>query len=246
MSQRVDGAHESSQEVVSRTPRWLPVVAIFAVGVWVGAVGFGGGGTEESPGSAVDGAAAVGCGGDLTLIVDADGLEEGAYELRASVGDRMLPMINSMTYPLIGMHRDHQLVVPDGGRLLIVANVPVGEGSALRYELVGDGSKAAVSGALQPEACTGETPTPEPVPTESTSMAEFFIESDSGDYIFERVDRSSPEPLEASEGQACFTDSEWTYNGAPYARGDSVTSLPSGAQRGEVNVLRQCDTASHN
>lgn len=124
---------------------------IFAVGIGLGAVGSRLG--SDSRNADGDDAIVVGCGADVTLIVDADDLGPGLHELRASVGDRMLPMINSMTYPLVGKHRGHQWLVPDGGRLLIVANVPVGKGNTLRYELVGDGSEPAASGVL-PSTCS--------------------------------------------------------------------------------------------
>lgn len=155
MEDPVDRAElRANQEVVRATPRWLAGVAIFLLGAGVGALAFGL--DTSDPDAAVEDSIAVGCGAQVTLIVDAKDLPAGIYELRASVGDRMLPMINSMMYPLIGAHRGHQSVLPDDGRLLLVANVPVGKGNDLRYELVGDDLKRAFSGSLNPNTCSSE------------------------------------------------------------------------------------------
>ncbi len=154
MEDPVDGAElRASQEVVRATPRWLAGVAIFLLGVGVGALAFGL--DTSDPDAAVEDSIAVGCGAQVTLIVDAKDLPAGIYVLRASVDDRMLPMINSMTYPLIGEQRGHQSVLPDDGRLLLVANVPVGVGNDLRYEVVGGDSKPVFSGSLKP-TCSSE------------------------------------------------------------------------------------------
>lgn len=75
------------------------------------------------------------------------------------------------------------------------------------------------------------------------TFSEFFVASGDG-YVFERVDRATPDPLEASEGETCFTDPAWVQNGAPYDRNESRADLPTGAQRGEVNVMKQCDLPS--
>jgi hypothetical protein len=140
MEDPVDGAElRASQEVVRATPRWLAGVAIFLLGVGVGALAFGL--DTSDPDAAVEDSIAVGCGAQVTLIVD-------AKDLPAGICDRMLHMINSMMYPLIGAHRGHQWVLPDDGRLLLVANVPIGKGNDLRYELVGDDSKPVFSGSL--------------------------------------------------------------------------------------------------
>jgi hypothetical protein len=87
--------------------------------------------------------------------------------------------------------------------------------------------------------CGDDARDPEPTPAAADSFAEFIVATDGG-FIFERVDRATPEPLEANQGETCFTDPAWAYNGAPYDRGDSLTQLPTGTERGEVNVMHQC------
>lgn len=78
----------------------------------------------------------------------------------------------------------------------------------------------------------------------SFSFGEFFVAVDAG-FAFERVDRATPEPLVAlSEGDECFTDPSWVEGGAPFDRGESRSAVPSGAQRGHVNVMQQCDLPS--
>ena len=72
------------------------------------------------------------------------------------------------------------------------------------------------------------------------TVSEFFVAADDR-FVFERVDRASPEPLEASEGDRCFTDPAWVNAGAPYDRGDVRSELPTDTQRGKVNPMRQCD-----
>lgn len=240
-----DETSHSSEEIVRRTPRWLAGVAILVVGIAVGAVGSRLG-TSDGRNPSVDGAAVVGCGAEKTLVLDVADLPPGSYELRASVGDRMLPMINSMTYPIVGTHRGHQSLVPHDGRLLLAADVPVGTSNPLRYELVDDGSGQVVGGTIRAEQCddmsarsTTSTPTPLP-PIETRTFSEFLVETDLGGFVFERVDRSTPEPIEASEGQDCFADPGWASDGAPFERGESLTRLPSGADLGTVNVMGQC------
>lgn len=110
----------------------------------------------SEPDAGVNGAVMVGCGSEVTLIVDADDLQGGTYEFRASVGDRMLPMTNSMTFPLVGSHRGHQWVVPDHRRLLLVAQVPAGGADPVRYELVDGESEPVIEGTLGRAACSPE------------------------------------------------------------------------------------------
>ncbi len=70
MEDPVDGAElRASQEVVRATPRWLAGVAIFLLGVGVGALAFGL--DTSDPDAAVEDSIAVGCGAQVTLIVDA-------------------------------------------------------------------------------------------------------------------------------------------------------------------------------
>jgi hypothetical protein len=88
--------------------------------------------------------------------------------------------------------------------------------------------------------CSDDTRAPEAAAAQPDTFSEYFVAS--GDsYVLERVDRKTPESLEASEGQRCFTDPAWVQNGAPYDRGESRPDLPQGTQRGEVNMMKQCD-----
>ena len=147
MSQSGEDTEHSNQTIFRRTPHWLVGAVFFAFGLAVGAIAVDRS-TPGSPRPEGDDAMIVGCGADVGLIIDVDDLEAGRYELRASVGDRMLPMINSMTFPIVGEHRQHQWVVPDEGRLLLVARVPLGRRDPLRYELVGGDLDAAARGVL--------------------------------------------------------------------------------------------------
>ena len=150
MTRQADDSHgESAQTIVRTAPRWLGAAAIFAVGVGIGALAFDGAPSTQEV--SLDDAIGIGCG-VVTLVVNAEDLPGGTYELRASVGPRMLPMINSMTYPLIGAHQGHQLLTPDDGRILVVANVPAGAGEAGRWELVGGDAEPAAGGVL-PDTC---------------------------------------------------------------------------------------------
>lgn len=150
MTRQADDSHgKSAQTIVRTAPRWLGAAAIFAMGVGIGALAFDGDTSTQEV--SLEDAIGIGCG-VVTLVVDAEDLPGGAYGLRASVGRRMLPMINSMTYPLIGAHRDHQLLTPDDGRILVVANVPAGAGEAGRWELVGGDAEPAAGGVL-PDTC---------------------------------------------------------------------------------------------
>ena len=102
------------------------------------------------------------------------------------------------------------------------------------------GGAAVVVAIVLAAGCSDETRTPEAAAAQPDTFAEFFVAS--GDsHVFERVDRTAPDSLEASEGQTCFTDPAWVQNGAPYDRGESRPDLPQGTQRGEVNVMKQCD-----
>ena len=94
-------------------------------------------------------------------------------------------------------------------------------------------------GILSGAGCGDDARDPEPTPAAADSFAEFIVATNGG-FIFERVDRATPEPLEANQGETCFTDPARAYNGAPYDRGDSLTQLPTGTERGEVNVMHQC------
>jgi len=140
-------------EVVSRRPGWW-VVVLAAVGVGV----LGGaalhawldeGGSEGGEPRVV----AFGCRGSVTLVVDAEDLSHDAYELRATLGDdRMLPLINAMTEPIVGQHRNHQYIEPDKGRLLVAANW-ISTQVSVEYELVavgGSGLTAQGRTAIRP------------------------------------------------------------------------------------------------
>jgi len=102
------------------------------------------------------------------------------------------------------------------------------------------GSAAVTLAVLCANGCSDETQASGAATSEAASFAEFFVRSVQG-FVFERVDRATPEPLRAREGDDCFTDPTWTREGAPYERGDAHPDLPTGTQRGEVNVMKQCD-----
>ena len=97
--------------------------------------------------------------------------------------------------------------------------------------------------SLSVAGCSDDTPAPEPSAVRTRTFAEFFVAVDD-DFVFERVDRVTPEPLEAHDGEPCFTDPAWVSAGAPYDRGDSRPELPRDTQRGEVNMMQQCDLPS--
>jgi hypothetical protein len=148
----------SGGEVVRGAPRSPVAAAVvvtaatFGVGLLAGGNLFGGEHRAALPVEAV----AIGCVGNVTLTVGLEGLADGTYDLRASVGDRMLPMTNSMTYAMVGSSRGHQSVVPDEGRLLLVANVPAGADRTVRYEIVGvDGVVA--NGTVAPQDCPSDS-----------------------------------------------------------------------------------------
>lgn len=133
----------------------MGIALVFVLGVATGVLASGLMGAVDSELPAGD-ARLVGCGANVTLIVDAGNLSDRTYELRASFAARegaLLPLINSMTHPLVGTHRGYQSLVPHDGRLLVVANVPVGKDSPLRYELVDGDAQVVLDGAL-PHTCT--------------------------------------------------------------------------------------------
>lgn len=70
----------------------------------------------------------------MTLVVDAEHLGDGPYELQASLGTRFLPVVNSMSQVLIGSEADHQYLVPDSGDLRVVVTLPAGP-KAVDYAL---------------------------------------------------------------------------------------------------------------
>jgi hypothetical protein len=149
-----DGNGQAEVVVVKRGPRLVDVGLILIVGVALGALVSGLVRSDRSE-PAIGQVRLVGCGNHVTLVVDAEDLPHGPYELHASLGDgdRVLPLTNSMTFPLIGAQRDYQSLVPDDGRLWIVANVPLAKGQPLQYELVGSDSEVVVGGTFQPNTC---------------------------------------------------------------------------------------------
>ena len=92
----------------------------------------------------------------MTLVIDAEHLDGGTYELQASIGQRFLPVVNSMTRALVGSEVDHQYLVPDDGDLRVVVTLPAGletvDYAVLR---VGTGDRPAVaSETLAVEECS--------------------------------------------------------------------------------------------
>jgi hypothetical protein len=101
------------------------------------------------------------------------------------------------------------------------------------------GSAAVTLVILSATGCSEDTEASEAAASNADTFAEFFVTSSDG-FVFERVDRETPDSLEATEGQTCFTDPAWLSSGAPYDRGDRRFDLPAGTQRGQVNVMKQC------
>ena len=102
------------------------------------------------------------------------------------------------------------------------------------------GSAAVILAALSAAGCSDDNKGSDAAASQADAFAEFFVAS--GDvFVFESVDRATPDPLEASEGETCFTAPTWVKDGAPYARGDARPDPPSDTQRGEVNLMRQCE-----
>ena len=102
------------------------------------------------------------------------------------------------------------------------------------------GSAAVILAALSAAGCSDDNKGSDAAAGQPAAFAEFFVAS-GGSFVFESVDRATPDPLEASEGEPCFTDPTWIEDGAPYDRGDDRPDPPSDAQRGEVNVMGQCE-----
>ena len=102
------------------------------------------------------------------------------------------------------------------------------------------GSAAITIAVLAVAGCSDESRTSGAAPSQADTFGEFFIASDNS-FVFERVDRATPDPLVASEGDVCFTDPGWVRDGATYDRGDARPNLPTGTQRGAVNVMKQCE-----
>lgn len=145
-------------EVVSTSPRWLvPVAAavaligVFGIGVGVGANAFGTDSIEARRESA-NGTTAIGCRSEVILVVDAEGLADDSYQLRVSVGDRMVPVTHQMGYALVG-RRHPQAVSPENGRLTVLGILAHPEGP-IRYELVGTETGLAEEGTLRPRPLT--------------------------------------------------------------------------------------------
>jgi len=148
-----DGAVHSSEVVARGTGRWatigLVAVVAAAAGLFVGTQLDG-----SSPERSDPTAAAFGCGGRVTLVVDVEELDDVDYEFHSEIGPRMLPLTNDLTELLVGVHRDHQYLRPDGGRILVVTTVP-DDGSAVRYEFVEVGGVVVASGTETVRPCAG-------------------------------------------------------------------------------------------
>lgn len=136
----------------SSRSKWLVavvlVVSVAGLFAWTSLRG-------SSP-TAVVRAVAVSCGGTMTLVIDAEHLDEGPYELQASIGPRFLPVLNSMTQTLVGSEDDHQYLVPDDGDLRVVATLPAGL-AEVDYALlrVGAGDRPVVANeTLEVEECS--------------------------------------------------------------------------------------------
>lgn len=150
----MDEGVKQGEVIVRGVSRWWGIGLVFIIGVATGSVASGLASSEGSELPVAD-ARLVGCGADVTLILDVEDLSSRPYELHASLGarDRVLPLVNSMTHPLVGAHQDHQSLIPQDGRLLIVASVPLGKGYALQYELLDSGSQVVLEGVLEPNTC---------------------------------------------------------------------------------------------
>lgn len=145
-------------EVVRASPRWLvpaaaavALIAVFGVGVGVGANVFAAD-SVESRSEGASGTTALGCRSEVILIVDAEGLADDSYQLRVSLGDRMVPVTHEMTYALVG--RQHpRSVSPVNGRLTLLG-VLARPAGAIDYELVGTETGLAEDGMLRSRPLT--------------------------------------------------------------------------------------------
>lgn len=148
------------------------VIAVFAVGVAVGATVFSTASVDGPDGAAADADAiaegddaeeaadgvgtvdmmAIGCRSEVVLVVSAEELPEDTYRLRVSAGDRMFPVTEAMMHTLIG--RQHpRSASPVNGRLILIAVIGEPAGP-VRYELVGTETDVAEGGTQLPRALT--------------------------------------------------------------------------------------------
>jgi hypothetical protein len=158
MEAQLSSSESHVGEVVRTGRRWLiPVAAatalisVFSIGVAVGASAFGTD-NDEASGEDTSGTTAIGCRSEVILIVDAEDLADDSYQLRVSLGDRMVPVTHEMGYALVGT-RHPQTVSPMNGRLTVLGILAHPEG-LIRYELVGTETGLAEEGTLQPRPLT--------------------------------------------------------------------------------------------
>ena len=141
-------------EVVRTSGRWLvPVsvgtalISVFAIGVAVGASVVGSDSVEASREGA-SGTTAIGCRSEVVLVVHTEDLADDSYQLRVSLGDRMVPVTHEMGYTLVGT-RHPETVSPVNGRLTVLGILADPE-APIRYELVGTETGLAEEGTLRP------------------------------------------------------------------------------------------------